>query len=388
MFRVDSCKFSRGHHCVAFGVAGNGANGPAYGVVDHNTFFDCNVSIFAEEAQTGDTNDGDNSWTLGTGGVYGPGTTNTVAIEDNVFLTDSEITAALNNNNQHLYGQSGGRAMFRYNYVRSTGVDEVGLIDGHGTYTAGWGRGTVLFEIYSNRFDIVKSYQPFDQRGGTWVFWGNTFTNGNSAYVALWNEHNTGDATGDGITNSFWWQNYRIYSGMTQEFAAISSTLPLNGTYPFSGAVNTNYWMHAPASTNNFYPYTPLVYPHPLVTALDGGGGGDVTAPTCAITSPASVSSGGSGSYITSSSTITVSGTSDDATATVTWSNSRGGAGTATGNTSWSQSGITLASGGNVLTFTATDPSANATTTTLNVTYTAPSSGGGSTNNVGTLYIR
>ncbi len=118
------------------------------------------------------------------------------------------------------------------------------------------------------------------------------------------------------------------------------------------------------------------------------GGGGDVTAPTCAITSPASVSSGGSGSYSTSSSTITVSGTSDDATATVTWSNSRGGAGTATGSTSWSKSGITLASGGNVLSFVATDPSANATTTTLNVTYTVPSSGGGSTNNVGTLYIR
>jgi len=117
-----------------------------------------------------------------------------------------------------------------------------------------------------------------------------------------------------------------------------------------------------------------------------GGGGGDTTAPTCAITSPASVSSGSSGSYSTSSSTITVSGTSDDATATVTWSNSRGGAGTATGSTSWSQAGITLASGGNVLTFIATDPSLNASTTTLNVTYTVPAAGG-TTNNVGTLRI-
>jgi len=121
-------------------------------------------------------------------------------------------------------------------------------------------------------------------------------------------------------------------------------------------------------------------------TSGGGGGGGDVTAPTCVITSPASVSSGSSGSYSTSSSTITVSGTSDDATATVTWSNSRGGAGTATGNTSWSQAGITLASGGNVLTFIATDPSLNASTTTLNVTYTVPAAGG-TTNNVGTLRI-
>src|SRR5439155_23758220 len=27
----------------------------------------------------------------------------------------------------------------------------------------------------------------------------------------------------------------------------------------------------------NYYPYTPLVYPHPLVTAQDGGGGGSTT---------------------------------------------------------------------------------------------------------------
>lgn len=120
--------------------------------------------------------------------------------------------------------------------------------------------------------------------------------------------------------------------------------------------------------------------------AYEYDAGGDVTSPTCAITSPASVSSGGSGSYSTSSSTITVSGTSDDATATITWSNSRGGAGTATGSTSWSQAGIALASGGNVLTFIATDPSLNASTTTLNVTYTVPAAGG-TTNNVGTLRI-
>lgn len=115
--------------------------------------------------------------------------------------------------------------------------------------------------------------------------------------------------------------------------------------------------------------------------------GVDTTAPNCAITSPTTVSSGGSGSYTASSSTITVSGTSDDSESAITWSNSRGGAGSATGSTSWSKSGITLQSGGNVITITATDPSGNATVTTLTVTYAAPTSGG-NTNNVGTLYIR
>ena len=265
MFRVYSCKFSRGNHAIAVGFAGNGANGPAFGVIDHNTFYNCNVSIYTEQAQSGDTKDGDTSWSRGFIGAYAPGTTNTLCIEDNVFFTDSEITAEANNNNQHLYGWHGARATFRNNYQISTGPNS-SCIDGHGNSgTSGTDRSTMLFEIYSNRFDINLAYQTFDQRGGVWIFNNNTITNGNSSYGALWNEHGQGDSTSDTITNSFWWNNYRVYSGATQEFAAISSTLPLNGTYPFTHAVNTNYWLHAPASTNNFYPYTPLVYPHPLV---------------------------------------------------------------------------------------------------------------------------
>lgn len=264
MFRIYSCKFTRGNHAVAWGIAGQGADGPAFGVVDHNTFLDCNISVFVMGAQTGDSvSDGDVSWTRGYAGEYAPGTTNTVCIEDNVFFTDSEITVADNNNNQHLYGQGGARAVFRNNYQRATGADEVSCIDGHGEYSGT--RSTLIFEIYSNRFDIVKSIQPFDHRGGVWFMHNNTLTNGNAAYVALWNEVGTGDSTTGVITNSYYWNNNRVYNGATEEFAAISATLPLNGTYPFTGAVNTNYWMHEPVSTNNFYPYTPLVYPHPLV---------------------------------------------------------------------------------------------------------------------------
>lgn len=114
------------------------------------------------------------------------------------------------------------------------------------------------------------------------------------------------------------------------------------------------------------------------------GGGGDVTSPEISITSPTS-----SDTYSTSSSTIDLSGTASDDTsvASVSWSNSRGGSGSATGTTSWSKTGITLQSGGNVITVTATDAASNSGTDQITVTYTAPTSGG-TTNNVGTLIIR
>jgi len=110
----------------------------------------------------------------------------------------------------------------------------------------------------------------------------------------------------------------------------------------------------------------------------------DTTDPTVSITSPTS-----SSTYSTSSSTIDLAGTSSDnvGVVSVAWSNSRGGAGSCTGTTSWSKTGITLYSGGNVLTITATDAAGNSATDQLTVTYSVAASGG-TTNNVGTLYIR
>jgi len=106
---------------------------------------------------------------------------------------------------------------------------------------------------------------------------------------------------------------------------------------------------------------------------------------SCAVASPVVVASGGAGLYSTSSSTINVSGTSDNPDAVISWSNSRGGAGSATGNLTWSKTGITLYSGGNTLTFTATSGE-DSTSTTLTVTYTPPPPGG-STNNVWILNL-
>lgn len=93
----------------------------------------------------------------------------------------------------------------------------------------------------------------------------------------------------------------------------------------------------------------------------------DTTVPTVTISSPTS-----SSTYTTTASTISLGGSASDSSSgisSVMWSNNRGGNGTATGTASWSVSGISLSSGGNVITVTATDGAGNTGTDTLQVTY-------------------
>ena len=94
----------------------------------------------------------------------------------------------------------------------------------------------------------------------------------------------------------------------------------------------------------------------------------DTTDPEVAITSPTSSATYDNGS----SSTITLEGTASDDTGveSVTWENDRGGSGSATGTTSWSIADISLSSGDNVITVTATDAASNMGTDVITVTYT------------------
>ncbi|MBN1810040.1 MAG: PKD domain-containing protein [Planctomycetes bacterium] len=96
--------------------------------------------------------------------------------------------------------------------------------------------------------------------------------------------------------------------------------------------------------------------------------GADVTDPTVTITSPTAAAT-----YNTTNASIDIAGTASDNVdvTSVTWSNDRGGSGTCSGTESWSQTGITLLDGVNVITITAYDAAANSSTDTLTVTYTA-----------------
>ena len=93
----------------------------------------------------------------------------------------------------------------------------------------------------------------------------------------------------------------------------------------------------------------------------------DNVQPTVTITSPTS-----NATLSVGAATMALGGTASDnvGVTQVSWVNNRGGSGTATGTTSWSVATITLQSGSNVLTVTATDAAGNTRTDTLTVTYT------------------
>ncbi|MHB9036143.1 MAG: Ig-like domain-containing protein, partial [Armatimonadota bacterium] len=101
----------------------------------------------------------------------------------------------------------------------------------------------------------------------------------------------------------------------------------------------------------------------------------DAAPPTSLIvTTPATVvpTSTYAGTYETSNILMDMAGTADDVEgiSSVTWSNDRGGSGTCTGTTSWSQNGIYLKPGQNIITITAYDAAGNSLSYVLTVTCT------------------
>src|SRR5712664_3274198 len=191
-FRIDHCKFSRGFHVLNFNPnGGTGATGPAFGVVDHNTFYNPNVAVFVVDVENGDGQTwGSQAWAR----PLTPGTTNSVVIEDNVFFTDGEINAV---------------------------------------------------------------EQLFTLRGGRHIWFDNKITTGGGGFIQLWDEVHLLDF--QTIQDSYFWNN--TFNGAVEQ-----GPLPVNPTYPYSGLMNVQYFMHAPQPGQAFYPYMALVYPHPLVT--------------------------------------------------------------------------------------------------------------------------
>ncbi|MBN1627925.1 MAG: fibronectin type III domain-containing protein [Deltaproteobacteria bacterium] len=95
----------------------------------------------------------------------------------------------------------------------------------------------------------------------------------------------------------------------------------------------------------------------------------DTQAPAIAVVSPAS-----SGTYATTSGTVSLSGTAGDnvGVSTVTWANAANQtSGTASGTTSWSISQISLQEGTNTIAVAATDSAGNTSSAIITVTYTA-----------------
>jgi large repetitive protein len=94
----------------------------------------------------------------------------------------------------------------------------------------------------------------------------------------------------------------------------------------------------------------------------------DTAAPTVTITGPSNT-----GSFVTSSSKVTFTGTANDnvGVTQLTWSNSRGGSGVPVATTNWSIPQLALQPGVNVITLTARDGSGNTSTASITVTAAA-----------------
>jgi len=161
-------------------------------------------------------------------------------------------------------------------------------------------------------------------------------------------------------------KDYKVYKGTASR--SYGTPLPVGTvtSYTFNNLAEgvTHYFTVTAVDTyNNESGYSAEVSKYVSVS--------DTQAPQVAISVPA-----GSGSYQSSTSTVSLSGSaSDDQGVTqVQWSNAAGGSGTASGTTSWSISGISLSAGQNTIDVTAKDAAGNHGTAVIIVTYTPPAS--------------
>lgn len=419
-FRLD-------HNTLVIGSAGTrGVRATGiYGCIDHNVF---SITATSGSIQSITIHGA----SFGSDGGYTPwtkplslGTTNAVYVEDNSIQYDP----AMINHEDFLDAYAGGRYVIRNNRITNA-------VPGHHGTDSGGTRSCVSFEVYSNAFVNTTGTQlrALTVRGGTGVVFANTYS-GNYGGVNLmyyragdgsgclnisdWEVVGSGnyklrsaslsangsrecDTAGTVGFNTVDKETLGSFGGSFQRYFDGSGT----GNYPgrdqpgiapgqvtdpiyvwsngghdsalYNGgcAENSfglaNYIQSGRDYINNGSTakpgYTTLVYPHPLI----GGGGGDVTQPTVAITSPTSGTTYDNAAV----SSIAMSGTAADDTAvsSVAWSNNRGGSGAATGTTSWSFTATGLSAGHNIITVTATDSSGNTGSDSLDVTYT-PTSG-------------
>ncbi len=262
-FRIDHCRFN-------FGMRAVNPNGWCYGVVDHNTFVNCNIAI-------GLAGDNSASWNR----PIEPGTTNCVCIEDNVFTINN---GAPSEPNQQIYHQEGARSATRYNTFDGTSYTAGNSIfyDSHGNWLISgtdWlqYRGQPLLEVYKNVFHAHHTYQFSDFRGGTFFVFDNALiydtggapnafqlTEEESWQTAIFSPIRTTWPALDQVKSSFFWGN-------TLNGAAITKVAFSNPNDTVFIQENRDYWMHEPTAITPYFGYQPLVYPHPRIVAEDGG---------------------------------------------------------------------------------------------------------------------
>lgn len=276
--RVDHCNFNKGTEVLVFNPDNGGggviASGAIYGVVDHNNFTNCARTFYVCDRESTDSSfpphPSGNNWSGATEWSRSilPGTTNMMYYEDNYI----EINASYSNpisDGTTIYGQGGGKRCFRHNTFKGSRH----WIDMHGDnpdYSVNY------YEIYSNTFNdgsYGEQDQTENQRGGVVICYNNIVTNNNDGleFAALLKYWSTDIYT---VSNSYYWGNLEDGNQVTWGGTAGGAhTIYLKdsgqcgtGCTAAAIALNNQVFTNAPQSGQTFYPYTPLVYPHPLVS--------------------------------------------------------------------------------------------------------------------------
>lgn len=238
--RIDHCKFNLGKHVLWFNTYNNG-------VVDHNAFINPSIAVFVTDIEAGDVLDGDHAWLR----PLTPGNPDAIFVEDNTITLDNN---APGDNDEELYGQGGGRGVFRYNTLTSTYSGTTACIDAHGRY--GSFRSTRMYEVYENTFHVHSTGRFCNLRGGKHFFFNNTFVNDTSSNQAtvfslIWEL-----GVNQGNENVFGYFYNNTFNG---------SPITLINHPDNHPVLNTDYFIRPPMSGDTYFPYSPYVYPHPLV---------------------------------------------------------------------------------------------------------------------------
>lgn len=275
-FRVDHIAFKAGDCVVCTNTLQHNGSGIVAGVVDHNTITDTGRGYFAQDIRTTDptSHEGLQAWSeyLANPSSYAGmnGGDKMVYWEDNTYHWDRYPSGAQGS----LYGQYGGKVVFRHNHV----YDWSYFVDAHGDNPDD---GTIFYEIYSNDYHESDTYlaqgAAFYLRGGQHIVHDESLTlTGDTGSPISLTVYSSADSTAHRINNTFIWNN--MVNGVAQNNTPVC-TQPCSGNNVVSIAPDTqgtlkqdvNFFLRAPSTGDVFAGYTPYTYPHPLTQNGAGG---------------------------------------------------------------------------------------------------------------------
>jgi len=167
-FRLDHNTFHNGKDPLR-------TSGWSNGVIDSNLFDDTDLGVRpTDDADYYNRRPTTDAW----GRPLKPGSADFVFIENNSFTTSSK--AGCSTLNEYLYHSNGARAVSRYNnftnYCTEYNMAGYDAVDAHGL--PGCDRGSVLQEIYNNKFEFTGGPMVawFNLRGGSFLIHDNVIT--------------------------------------------------------------------------------------------------------------------------------------------------------------------------------------------------------------------